>query len=133
MFAYQKAIRDVGLKDLPSPITEDTIPILKSLISPEFVDTENSEEALKKFADLLIASEFVKRADITKDGENYILGIDRCIFAEHIHNKLKPTDVTCPWAIMMMAIAEKTSHRKVMINPSHYTKHGTKTLILFLY
>ena len=100
--------------------------------SPDLAKAENADAALRKRADLLVTSEFVNKANVKKEGEKYILNIDGCMFAEHVHDMLKPKDVTCPWAIFAMSIAQKTSKRKVKISLSEFKSLGSKTPIEFL-
>ena len=133
--AYQKTLSKIGIGEGPGAITEEAITIVESLIgqiSPKLVEAGNTEEALKKLTDQLMASEVVQIANITKDGRNYVLDIDGCVFAKNLHPALKPIDITCPWAIIAMAVTQRASNRKVMINPSHYNPLGTTTLIAFL-
>jgi len=87
--------------------------------------------ALRKLADLLVDSGFVREADVEQEGERYVLNIDGCIFAEYVHSMLKPKDVTCPWAIFAMTVAPKTSERKVKISLSEFSPQGSKTPIEF--
>ncbi|MCP8307345.1 MAG: hypothetical protein H3Z52_01410 [archaeon] len=141
LFAYQMALRN-NLGEIPSAvITIRVVPIIEGIIEkdfPELANAKNTDDALKKFADLLRASGFVLRANIEKDGERYILDINGCVFAGHVHKMLKLKDVTCPWAIFAMSIIQKKSilqkisNRGVKMNLSEFNPSGSKTLIEFL-
>ncbi|MCP8313291.1 MAG: hypothetical protein H3Z53_02805 [archaeon] len=141
LFAHQMALRN-NLGEIPSAvITTKVVPIIEGMIEkdfPELANAENTDDALKKFIDLLRASGFVLRANIEKDGEKYILNIDGCVFGGHVHPMLKPKDVTCPWAILAMSIIQKRSilqkinNRRVKMNLSEFSPSGSKTLIEFL-
>jgi hypothetical protein len=41
----------------------------------------------------------------------------------------KPEDVTCPYALLAMAVFEKVTGRKVKVADSRYFKEGTETII----
>jgi hypothetical protein len=112
-----------------------TIPILEKIdkkASLELANAKNPDEALKKFAKLLMDSELVKKVGLEKHSQGYSLHINGCAFAHHIHDMLEPKDVTCPLAIIVMSIAQKTSNRKVEISLSEILPDGTKTPIVFL-
>lgn len=132
LFAYQKALRDVLGEVSSSIITGRTVPIIEKIIgkaSPGLVQAEDMDEALKKFADLLMASELAGRADVKKEGEKYILDIYGCVFAGHVHDMLDPKDVTCPWGIIAMSIAQKTNKQKVKMALSKFSPEGSRTPI----
>jgi hypothetical protein len=134
LFAYQRIIMDF-LGEVPSSvITARTLHFVEKTIeraSPTLANAEKMDVALRKLADLLVASGFVSKVDIEKEGERCILEIDGCAFAEHVHNMLKPKDVTCPWAIFAMSVVQKTSERRVKISLSEFTPLGSKTPIEF--
>jgi len=134
LFAYQRIIMDFQGEVSSSVIAARALPFVEKIIekvSPELANAENIGVALKKLADLLIDSGLVNKASIEKEGEKYILDIDGCVFAEHVHNMLKPKDVTCPWAIFAMSVVQKTSERRVKISLSEFNPLGSKTPIEF--
>jgi len=134
LFAYQRIIMDFQGEVSSSVIAARTLPFVEKIIekiSPELANAENMDIALKKLVDLLIDSRLVNKASIEKEGEKYILNIDGCIFAEYVHNMLKPKDVTCPWAIFAMSVVQKTSERRVKISLSEFNPLGSKTPIVF--
>jgi len=64
--------------------------------------------------------------------ERYVLRVDGCVWASHIHAELKPEDVTCPFALLAMSIFEKVLNGKVRVADSEYFKTGTRTRIELL-
>ena len=64
--------------------------------------------------------------------KRYILHVDGCVWAPHIHRELKPRDVTCPFALIAMAIFEEVLKGKVKVADSEYYENGTKTRIELL-
>lgn len=134
LFGYQKVLRDALGEASTSAVTALTVPIVQRVIektSPELAKAESIDDALKRFSDLLMASDLVKRVDVEEAGEKRILHIDGCAFAEHVHDMLRPKDVTCPWAIFATSIAQGTCKRKMKMNLSEFTPLGSKTPIEF--
>lgn len=133
--AYRRTLRDLVGDAVTSTIAYRTIPIIESIIeksSPELTNTDNTDDALKKFADLLVVSKLVSEDHLEKDGEKCVLDIGRCVFAEHVHSMLSPKDVTCPWAIIAMSMVQKISKQIVMLSLSEFSPLGTMTPIEFL-
>lgn len=62
----------------------------------------------------------------------YVLHVDGCVWAPHIHKELKPEGVTCSYALIAMAIFEEVLGGKVKVADSEYLKNGTKTRIELL-
>ena len=76
---------------------------------------------------------FVKKFRFEKLGpERYVVRVDGCVWAGHIHEELKPKDVTCPFALLAMSIFEKVLNGKVRVADSEYFKTGTRTRIELL-
>lgn len=61
--------------------------------------------------------------------KRYILHVDGCVWASHIHEELKPRSVTCPYALIAMSIFEEVLKSKVEVADSEYYENGTKTRI----
>ena len=135
LFAYQKTLASLAKEDEIKMLTEITLPIVEETISkafPELAKHETPDEVFRWFADLLKASTLVRKISITKEGDKYVLDIDGCAFGDHVHSKLEPKDVTCPWAIIAVAMAKKTCEREVRIEYSDFTPSGAITLIEFV-
>lgn len=135
LFAYQKTLRQT-FGDTPSlMLTKFTIPIIEKILdkaSPELLKANDVDVALQEFADLIVASGFVRSAKITEDGEKRVLDLDECIFADHVHSMLNiDSDVTCPWAIIAISLARKFNSRDVKVALSKITSSGSKTSIEF--
>jgi len=135
LFAHQKVLKEV-LGQTPSfVIATHTIPIFEIVnekAALALANTEDSDEALNKFAKLLMNSELVKKVSLEKHSHGYSFNANGCAFASHIHDMLEPKDVTCPWGIIAMSIAQKTSNRKVKMSLSEFHPEGANTPIMFL-
>jgi len=132
LFAHQKALKGILGERITTIITGATLPTIEKVLgkaSSRIVRAERTEDALKRFADLLLVSELISGANIRKEGSGYLMEIDGCAFAEHVHHMLNPKDVTCPWAIIAMSIAQKASGQGVKMSLSEFTPKGSKTLI----
>jgi hypothetical protein len=115
-------------------LTKLTLPTIEKVLdkaTPEIMKAKDLDDALQKFAVLIVNSGFVRSAKITKNDQKYVFDLDGCLFADHIHNLLNPKDVTCPWAITAMSLARKFSGRDVKVAPSEITPSGMKTPIEF--
>jgi hypothetical protein len=44
-------------------------------------------------------------------------------------HELEPKDVTCPLALIAMAVFEKATGKKVKVSESKYNREGTETII----
>ncbi|MEM0095881.1 MAG: hypothetical protein QW660_04520 [Candidatus Bathyarchaeia archaeon] len=51
------------------------------------------------------------------------------MWARHIHEEPSPKDVTCPFALIAMAVFQKFTGKKVKVTESTYFKEGTETII----
>ena len=58
-----------------------------------------------------------------------MLSVEDCQFATVVHKKLKPIDVTCPYALSVMALFQKFVGEKVFVANSEYYDKETKTRI----
>lgn len=133
LFAYQKALRDIlG----PTPTSDFTlfhaVPIIETILgkaSPELASAVDADDALRKFAKLLVASVLVEKVEIKEEPERYTLVIDGCSFAEYVHDLLNPKDVTCPWGIIAMATVQRISKRSVRMSLSEFSPKGSVTPI----
>jgi len=135
LFAYQKTLEEIAGDDATSIVASRVMPMVEEMtgeVFPELAGLDNPDDALGKFADLLGASEMVREMNMEKDGERYAVGIDGCAFADHVHSMTRPKDVTCPWAIIAMAIVQKSSKRNVRMTLSEFTAKGSETTIEFL-
>jgi hypothetical protein len=134
LFAYQKVLRDAAGETVTETITTLSVPVVREIVeraSPGLLEG-TPDDVLKRVADLLEASGFVRDVDIERNDQKYVLRCQGCTLAEHVHNMLKPKDVTCPWAIFMTAALQSASKRKVKVNRSEFDPSGSKTTIEFI-
>lgn len=62
---------------------------------------ESLDEIFENFSRKLINAKVVKKIRFEKlSPEKYVLHIDECTHAEHVHHLLKPRDVTCPLCVI---------------------------------
>lgn len=94
---------------------------------------ETIEEVLDNLSKLIEDTKIIREFRFEKLApEKYVLHIDDCVWATHIHEELKPKDVTCPFALLAMSIFEKVLNGKVKVADSEYFKTGTRTRIELL-
>jgi hypothetical protein len=132
LFAYQKAQRDILGEASSSIVVDQVVPIIESILGKAasgLVNSKDADDALRKLSQFLVASGLVEKVEIKRGVGRYHMDIDGCMFAEHVHDLLKPKDVTCPLAVFAMAIAQKTGKQKAKISPSEITPKGAKTTI----
>ncbi|MCW4048415.1 MAG: hypothetical protein NWE89_01630 [Candidatus Bathyarchaeota archaeon] len=61
--------------------------------------------------------------------DNYLFRLDECVWAEISHKRKKQKDVTCPWALIAMALYQASTGNKVFVADSEYLPNGTITKI----
>lgn len=97
------------------------------------VKGRNIDEVFENLSKLMPTTELVKEFRFEKLApKKYILYVDGCVWASHIHEELKPRGVTCPYALIVMSIFEEVLKGKVKVADSEYYKDGTKTRIELL-
>jgi len=97
------------------------------------VEGEGIDEVFDNLSRLVEETGFLKEFRFEKLApEKYVLHIDGCVWASHIHAELKPKDVTCPFALLAMAVFEKVLNGRVRVADSEYFKTGTRTRIEML-
>ena len=88
------------------------------------------DEVYANLSDFFLKMGVVQEFTFEKVGAcKYVLRVDGYMWARHIHEELKPEDVTCPFALLAMAVFEKVIGRKVKVADSRYFKEGTETII----
>jgi len=132
LFAYQKATKDIlgsGCEVFLHPTLEILGKIDEKKGTP-LPKAGSLDEAVAAFSDMLLRTKAVKGFSFKKVGhEKYLLRIDGCTWARHIHKMLEPKDVTCPLALIVMAIYRKHIGDKVEESESKYLEEGTETEI----
>jgi len=132
LFAYQKATSDIlgsGTAVFAHPIL-DIIRKISERTGINLVEGKDLDKVFENFARILPTSGVAKGVRFEKlADEKYVLHIDECAWARHIHSELKPEDVTCPLALLAMAVFEEITGKRVKLAHSKYMSDGTKTTI----
>jgi len=89
------------------------------------------EEAVSAFTDFLARSNLVKNCALEKVGEDkYVFRVEGCIWAGKVHTRqVSLKDVTCPYALVAMALYKKYKGFVSSENESEYFYNGTKTVL----
>jgi hypothetical protein len=132
LFAYQKTTKEI-LGSGSAIFVHPTLECLRRLDAKSglgIMKGESLDDALNGFSKFLSKAKVVKDLRFQKVGpEKYLLCVDGCIWAKHIHRELNPKDVTCPHALIAMALFERHTGRKVKVAESKYLPEGTETVI----
>jgi len=132
LFAYQKSLKNV-LSSGSEIFVDPTINILLKIEAEEqlkLVNTKNLEEALKNFADFLVKAKAVGDATIEKLGEDkYVFKVHDCVWGEHIHKRLEPKDVVCPYGLVAIALYKRFTGCTVNDRESTYYSNGSETVL----
>lgn len=129
LFAYQKAAKDV-LGSGCEVFVQPTLEILAKIYDQKLFRGKTLEEAVASFSEMLLKARALRKISFEKVGsERYLLRIDGCAWAKHVHKELKPKDVTCPLALIVMAIYRKYSGEKIEETESKYFEEGNETEI----
>lgn len=131
LFSYQRAVKTV----LGSGSELFTHPALKTLLSIEdhtnlkLVNGKTLEEAMANFSQFLVNAQVARECSFKKVGDRHCFKVDGCIWARHIHNELKPSEVACPFALIAMALYHKFTGLAPKIADSTYFPEGTETVV----
>ena len=135
LFAYQKAVKDVlgtGSAVFVHPILE-IIRKISGSSGVNLISGSNVDEVLANLSSIMPASGIMKGFRFEKLSPNrYVLHVEECVWAQHIHHELKPSDVACPFALLAMAVFEEATKGKIKVVDSEYCQNGTKTVIELL-
>lgn len=135
LFAYQKSVKDI-LGTGAAIFVHPVLNILQRINARSGVNLIygcNIDEVFENLSKIMPTTGIMKEFQFEKLGAaRYILHVNECVWAPHIHEELKPRDVTCPFALIAMAIFEEVLKEKVKVADSEYTKRGTKTRIELL-
>lgn len=132
LFAYQKTTKDMlgtGAAIFVHPVL-NIIKEINRKSGVNLIKGNNIDEVFKNLSKVMPTIGLVKGFRFEKLSPNtYILHIDECVWASHIHSELKPKDATCPYALVAMSIFEEVSKCKVKVADSEYTEKGCRTRI----
>ncbi len=90
------------------------------------------EEAVSAFIGFLERSKMVKKCTLDKIDENsYTFKVEGCIWAGKVHTRQTSlNDVTCPYALLTMALYKKYKGFISKENESEYFYNGTETTLM---
>jgi len=135
LFAYQKSVKDI-LGTGSAIFVHPVLNIIKGInerASVNLIKGRNIDEIFENLSKVMPTTGIMKKFRFEKLAPaKYILHVDGCVWAPHIHEELKPRDVTCPFALITMSIFEEVLKGKVKVADSEYYKNGTKTRIELL-
>jgi len=135
LFAYQKTVKDIlgtGSAIFVHPVLGIIMRINKRT-GVNLIKGRDIDEVFENLSKVMPTSGVMKEFRFEKLApKRYILHVDGCVWAPHIHQELKPKDVACPFALITMAIFEEVSKGKVKVADSEYYKNGTRTRIELL-
>ena len=89
------------------------------------------EEAVSAFTDFLVRSKIVKQCTLENVGEDeYVFRVEGCIWSGKVHDReVSLKDVTCPFALVVMALYKKYKGQVAEETESEYFYNGTETII----
>ena len=89
------------------------------------------EEAVFAFTDFLAKSKMVKQCTLDVVGEDtYVFRVEGCIWAGKVHTRqISLNDVTCPYALVVMAFYKKYKGFISKETESEYFSNGTETTL----
>lgn len=132
LFAYQKKLKDIlgtGEAIFAHPVIE-TILTINEERRLNLVDGDTLDQVFANFSQKIMNSKVAKTVRFEKLGpKNFVLHLDECMFAEHVHHLLKPEDVTCPFALLAMSILESVVGHRAKNSRSEFTELGSRTKI----
>ena len=132
LFAYQKSMREIlgsGSIAFLHP-SLDIINRIHKQTGKGLIECHNTDEAFEIMSKTFSNSGIVREFQFEKIApQKYVLHINGCIWAPHIHNDFKPKDLTCPFALIAMAAFEEVTKTKVKAAYSEYLENGSITKI----
>lgn len=135
LFAYQKSAKDIlgtGSAIFVHPVL-DIIKRISKRTGVNLIKGRNIDEVFGNLSEVMPTTGIMKEFRLEELApKRYILHVNGCVWAPHIHEELKPRDVTCPFALIVMAIFEEVLEGKVKVADSEYYKNGTTTIIELL-
>ncbi len=135
LFAYQKSLKDIlgtGSAVFVHPVL-NIIARINEKRGVNLVEGEGIDEVFDNLSRIIQKTGIVKEYRFEKVApERYVLHVDGCFWAPHIHEELKPRDVTCPLALLAMSVFESVLKGQVKVSDSEYLRDGTETVIELL-
>ena len=132
LFAYQNSVKEIlgtGATIFVHPVL-DIIQTINEKTGINLIKGNDIDEVFTNLSEIILTSGMVNGVRFEKLGpKKYILHVEGCVWAPHIHEELKPSDVVCPLALIAMSIFQETAKAKVRVADSEYTTDGSKTII----
>ena len=129
LFAYQKTVREtLGRADIEmlNVIVELTGALnLDDSAMHDKSFTEVFNDVSKNIHSLGLAELRLEKVD----ENHYRFHVENCVWAKKIHKKLDTHDVTCPYALVVMALLQHFKGVKVFVANSEYLPESTITEI----
>jgi hypothetical protein len=92
--------------------------------------TQSVEETLQRLSKIFEAAGLLRRFQFEKLDENrYVMYVNGCCLAPHVHKELEREGFLCPYALMAMSIFQKQTGGKIKFSPSEFLEDGSKTFI----
>ena len=132
-FSYQR-----GLKRYMGPRANHYInPTIEHLLEMDeegglkLEKSKTFEEAVSVFTDFLVRSKIVDYCTLkTVNSGKYVFRVEGCIWSGKVHNpEVNLKDVTCPYALVAMALYKKFKGVVSNENDSEYFSNGTETIL----
>jgi len=97
----------------------------------KLADSKSFEEAVSVFADFLARSKVVKSCVLDKiEDDKYAFNVEGCVWAGKVHTRqVSLKDVTCPYALVVMALYKKYKGVISKENESEYFYSGARTTL----
>ena len=133
LFAHQKAILNMSYQSMSEMVSNYMIPNLDKVFEkiPVDIKGENLVEILKDFGEMLVRAEAIESISVEKDDKVFRFTVNGCVYANHVHGLLNPSDVTCPFGLVAFYLAEKKTGFRVKKGLSQFTEDGSSTDIEF--
>ena len=132
LFAYQKSVKEImgtGAAIFVHPVL-DIVQTIQEKTGVNLIKGADIDEVFANLSEIMPTSGIIRGFRFEKLGpKKYILHVEGCFYAPHIHEELKPSDVVCPLALIAMSIFQETAKAKVRVADSEYTTDGSKTII----
>jgi hypothetical protein len=133
LFSYQRAQRLYHGSRGSNYVLQSTLEFLLRIEAQGKLQLANSqtfEQAITKFEEFLKSGKIVHSLSLQEQDENqYVLRVEGCVFAGKVHKLANTKDVTCPYAVIAMALFNKYKGKLPVEKESFYFEHGTQTVI----
>jgi len=95
----------------------------------KLTDNKTFEEAVSVFADFLTKGKIVTTCQIEKvEKDKYVFRVEGCIWSGKVHTQVNLKDVTCPYAMVAMALFKKFKGMVANERESEDFYNGTVTV-----